>query len=368
MKLRSVLPAVAALALLAACAPTQSGPAASGGNQTDGTLRVWLFDEANRAPKEAAVKEAITEFEANHASVKVDVQWVPVEGRADKFSGAFNDPSNAPDVAEFGNTDVSSYAQTGALSDLTKDISNWSDGKDLLPSVVDTAKANGKIYGIPWYTGIRALYYRTDVFAELGLKPPATLAELTEDARKIREKKPDLYGIATGGKYTYAMLPFIWANGGDLAKQDNGNWTSTVDSPQAKAGVTAYANLIKDDICPPAACANLTGTQSVTAFAAWQGGHGDRRRLQPQGRRKGRGQGQVRDHAAARHHPGFGRARVHAAATCSACSARASATVSRCSSPSSWPTSSTRRRCTRRWATCPPSRRCRRSSPPATRR
>ncbi|MGW4399695.1 extracellular solute-binding protein [Amycolatopsis nivea] len=272
MKLRSVLPAVVTLALLAACAPTQSGPAASGGNQTDGTLRVWLFDEANRAPKEAAVKEAITEFEASHAGVKVDVQWVPVEGRADKFSGAFNDPSNAPDVAEFGNTDVSSYAQTGALSDLTKDIANWSDGKDLLPSVVDTAKANGKIYGIPWYTGIRALYYRTDVFAELGLKPPTTLAELTDDARKIREKKPDLYGIATGGKYTYAMLPFIWANGGELAKQDNGKWTSTVDSPQAKAGVTAYANLIKDDICPPAACANLTGTQSVTAFAGGKAG------------------------------------------------------------------------------------------------
>jgi N,N'-diacetylchitobiose transport system substrate-binding protein len=120
--------------------------------------------------------------------------------RADKFSGAFNDPANAPDVAEFGNTDVASYAQTGALSDLTGDISSWSEGKDLLPSVLDTAKSGGKTYGLPWYTGIRALYYRTDVFTELGLKPPATLAELTDDARKIHAAKPDLYGISTGGK------------------------------------------------------------------------------------------------------------------------------------------------------------------------
>ncbi|WP_020660364.1 extracellular solute-binding protein [Amycolatopsis benzoatilytica] len=272
MKLRSVLPAAAALALLASCAPAQSGPAAAGGDQTSGTLRVWLFDEANRAPKEAAVKEAITEFEAHHSGVRVDVQWVAVEDRANKFSGAFNDPSNAPDVAEFGNTDVASYAQTGALSDLGKDLANWSDGKDLLPSVLDTAKADGKTYGIPWFTGIRALYYRTDVFAELGLKPPATLAELTEAAHKIRAAKPDLYGIATGGKFTYAMLPFVWANGGEIAKQDNGKWKSTMDSPQARAGVAAYANLIKDDSCPPAACANLTGTQSITAFAGGKAG------------------------------------------------------------------------------------------------
>ncbi len=272
MRLRRTLPAVVALALVAGCAPTQSAPAGTGGDEKTGTVRVWLFDEANRAPKEAAVKDAIAEFKAAHQGVEVDVQWVPVEGRADKFSGAFNDPSNAPDVAEFGNTDVSSYAATGALADLTGDLASWSEGKDLIPTVVDTAKSGGKTYGLPWYTGIRALYYRTDLFTELGLKPPATLAELTDTARRIRAAKPELYGISVGGKYTYAMLPFLWANGGELAKQDGTKWTSTVDSEQAKAGVTAYAALLKDDICPPASCANLTGTQSVQAFSGGKAG------------------------------------------------------------------------------------------------
>ena len=272
MRLRRTLPVVAGLALLAGCAPTQSAPAGNGGDEKTGTVRVWLFDEANRAPKEAAVKEAITEFKAAHQGVEVDVQWVPVEGRADKFSGAFTDPASAPDAAEFGNTDVSSYAATGALADLTGDLASWSEGKDLIPTVVDTAKSGGKTYGLPWYTGIRALYYRTDVFTELGLKPPTTLAELTDDARKIRAAKPDLYGISVGGKYTYAMLPFLWANGGELAQESDGKWKSAVTGEQAKAGVTQYANLLKDDICPPAQCANLTGTQSVTAFAGGKAG------------------------------------------------------------------------------------------------
>ncbi|WP_326951183.1 extracellular solute-binding protein [Amycolatopsis sp. NBC_01307] len=272
MRLRRTLPVVAGLALLAGCAPTQSAPAGAGADDKTGTVRVWLFDEASRAPKEAAVKDAIAEFKAAHQGVEVDVQWVPVEGRADKFSGAFNDPANAPDVAEFGNTDVSNYAATGALADLTGDLASWSKGKDLIPTVVDTAKSGGKTYGLPWYTGVRALYYRTDVFTELGLKPPTTLAELTDDARRIRAAKPDLYGISVGGKYTYAMLPFLWANGGELAQESDGKWKSTVTGEQARSGVTQYADLLKDDICPPAQCANLTGTQSVTAFAGGKAG------------------------------------------------------------------------------------------------
>src|SRR3981189_2178949 len=140
MRIRRTVTGLMLLGLAAGCAPAQSGPAAAGGDEKTGTVRVWLFDEANRAPKEATVKEAIAEFKAAHAGVDVDVQWIPVEGRADKFSGAFNDPANAPDVAEFGNTDVASYVATGALSDLTADLQGWKEGADLLPTVLDTAK------------------------------------------------------------------------------------------------------------------------------------------------------------------------------------------------------------------------------------
>ncbi|MFG1796502.1 extracellular solute-binding protein [Nocardia sp. NPDC049149] len=257
----------AAVLLLAGCAPVQSGPAGSGGDEKTGTVRVWLFDEANRAPKEAVVNEAIAEFTATRPNVQVDVQWVPVAARAEKFSGAFNDPASAPDLAEFGNTDLAGYAVTGAFADLGADLAAWPESADIIPSVLDTAKSGGKVYGLPWYTGIRALYYRTDVFTELGLRPPTTLAELTATARRIHAEKPDLYGISVGGKYTYAMLPFLWAHGGELARYDGTMWNATVNSDQAREGITRYAELIHDDICPPAQCADFTGTQSVQAFA-----------------------------------------------------------------------------------------------------
>ncbi|RDI63533.1 extracellular solute-binding protein [Nocardia pseudobrasiliensis] len=261
-----VLAALAAV-VVAGCAPVHSDPAGSGADERTGTVRVWLFDEANRAPKQAVIDAAVDEFTATRPGVRVDVQWVPVAARADKFAGAFNDPANAPDVAEFGNTDLAGYAVTGAFADLGPDIAAWPEGSDLIASVLDTAESGGKTYGLPWYTGIRALYYRTDVFAELGLRAPTTLAELTDTARAVHAARPDLYGIAVGAKYTYALLPFLWAHGGELATYDGTMWNAAIADLPARAGIEQYAALIHDDICPPAQCVGFTGTQAVQAFA-----------------------------------------------------------------------------------------------------
>jgi N,N'-diacetylchitobiose transport system substrate-binding protein len=265
--MKQVIAAVIVVAITA-CAPPQAENAnGPGGDETTGELKVWLFAEASNGPKEAVVDEAVAEFEAAHDGVTVNVEYLPVDGRATRFNGAFNDPASAPDVAEFGNTDLAGYTASNGFADLTADLDAWEESADLVPDVLDTAKVDGKVYGVPWFTGTRALYYRTDVFTELGLRPPATLAELTGTARAIRAAKPDLYGISVGGKYLFALLPYIWANGGDIAEQDGEAWSATIDSPAARAGFAQYTELLADDICPAAQCAQLTGSQSVAAFA-----------------------------------------------------------------------------------------------------
>ncbi|WP_113703245.1 extracellular solute-binding protein [Nonomuraea lactucae] len=250
----SAVAGIAAVALVA-CAPS-TAPTSGGGDSKSGTLRVWLYDEPNRAPKEKVVGEAIKEFTAAHAGVKVEVTYIPTTpARHEKFKGAFNDPSSSPDVAEYGNTDLAEYAAAGGFADLTADLQGLDVNADLLKS----ASVDGKVYGLPWFIGVRALYYRTDVFEELGLKPPASVEELTKTARDIRGKKPDLYGIAVGGEYTFGALPFVWGAGGDI---------TSLDSPESRKGVKAYTDLLSDDICPPQACASLTGGKTVELFAS----------------------------------------------------------------------------------------------------
>ncbi|KAA5825854.1 extracellular solute-binding protein [Saccharopolyspora hirsuta] len=253
-------------ALLAACGPPQVQQDAPAEDERTGTLRVWLFDEASRGPKQATVDEAVARFEAEHQGVEVDVQYIPVDTRSQRFTGAFNDPASAPDVAEYGNTDLAGYVAAGGLADLTGQLGP--EAADLNESVLETAKVDGKVYGMPWYTGVRALYYRTDVFAELGLQPPRTTAELVDTAQRIRQARPDLYGISIGGKYHYALMPFIWAAGGDLARRDGDQWVSTVDEPAAREGVATYSSLISGGACPREQCADMTGSQAVQAFAS----------------------------------------------------------------------------------------------------
>lgn len=266
MRFRRTLATLTFGALAIGCAPPQAANDTGQGDETTGELKVWLFQEASNTAKEAVVDAAVAEFEKAHDGVTVNVEYLPVDGRATRFNGAFNDKASAPDVAEFGNTDLAGYTASNGFADLTADLADWPDSRDLVPEVLDTAKVDGRTYGIPWYTGTRALYYRTDVFTELNLEPPATLAELTTTARAIRKARPDLYGIAVGGKYQFALLPYIWANGGEVAEQTGDTWRSTIDSPEARAGLRQYTDLISDDICPPAACAQLTGSQSVAAF------------------------------------------------------------------------------------------------------
>ncbi|MBA8826031.1 N,N'-diacetylchitobiose transport system substrate-binding protein [Saccharopolyspora lacisalsi] len=267
MKAWRPLAAATVAVLLTACGPPQVDRTGPQQDKRTGTLRVWLFDEANREPKETVVNKAVRQFEAAHADVTVDVRYIPVDSRSERFTGAFNDPSSAPDVAEFGNTDLASYVAADGFADLTGMLERWPAADDLSPSVLDTAKIDGKVHGVPWFTGIRALYYRTDVFTELGLEPPRTLDELVTTARRIRQARPDLYGISAGGKYHYAMMPFVWAAGGDIATRDNGSWTSALTGEAARRGVNTYASLISPGICPPAQCAGMTGTESVQAFA-----------------------------------------------------------------------------------------------------
>ncbi|MGY3336647.1 N,N'-diacetylchitobiose transport system substrate-binding protein [Streptomyces filamentosus] len=257
-----------AAAVLAACAPQTSAPAA-GGDERSGTLRVWLFQEVANQPKEKVVDAAVAAFEKDHPGAEVEVEYIPVETRAQRVKAAFNDPKSAPDVIEYGNTDTAGYVKDGGLADVTAEFTAWDEAKDTDPTARESVTVGGKVYGAPLFVGLRALYYRTDVFTDLGLAAPKTQDELVATAKKIRKARPELYGIAVGGAYTYGALPFVWAAGGDLATKDaSGAYKAALDGDAAVRGLTTYTSLLGDDNCPAATCAQMGGNATVTAFAA----------------------------------------------------------------------------------------------------
>ncbi|MEF9883212.1 extracellular solute-binding protein [Streptomyces sp. P9-A4] len=269
---RTPVTAIAAALLLAGLTATACAPQTSDGRATTdektGTLRVWLFQEVSNKPKEQVVDRAVAAFEKGHRGAKVEVEYIPVETRAQRVKAAFNDPGSAPDLIEYGNTDTAGYVKDGGLADISAEFTAWDEAKDTDPTARQSVTVGGKVYGAPLFVGVRALYYRTDVFKELGLTAPRSQAELVTTAKKIRKAKPELYGLAVGGAYTYGAMPFVWAAGGELATTNGDSYKAAVNSEAALKGISTYTSLFGEDNCPAAKCAQMGGNATVTAFAS----------------------------------------------------------------------------------------------------
>lgn len=241
---------MAAAALLAS--PLLSGCGDSNETaQPPGKLTVWMMGSGS--PDQTSFLDRVEQaFQAKHPGVDVEVQYVPWGDASKKFQTALAG-GEGPDITEVGNTDTQSWAAQDAFADITDRVKGWSEARDIVPSLLANDQVDGRTVALPWYAGVRAVYYRTDWFTELGLRPPKTQAELIEAAKKIQAAKPGVAGLAVAGDYNFALFPFIWANGGEIALREGGTWKSGIDAPAAKRGIDVYTGLVtRDQVSPPA--------------------------------------------------------------------------------------------------------------------
>jgi N,N'-diacetylchitobiose transport system substrate-binding protein len=114
-------------------------------------------------------------------------------------------------------------------------------GSDLLQSFVDVGVVDGKNYTLPYYFGSRYVFYRKDVWKEAGVEVPKTLDEFNAAVAKIAAANPrgiaNFSGLFIGGQDWRNGISWIFANGGDLAKEKDGTWESTLSDPNSIKGL-----------------------------------------------------------------------------------------------------------------------------------
>ncbi len=143
-------------------------------------------------------------------------------------------------------------------------------GNGLVDGLVEAGTVGDALYGMPWYAGVRSIVYRTDVFAELGLKPPTTWDELVQVGQAIKAAKPDMVPFPIAGDNEYGVYPFVWGAGGEIATQNGGTWTSALDSPQARQGIKFYSELSTVHGLSTPAAATWKETELRDSFAQGQ--------------------------------------------------------------------------------------------------
>jgi len=103
---------------------------------------------------------------------------------------------------------------------------------------------NGSYYAVPFYGGVRGIWYRTDQFKAAGISsPPTTWAQLVSDAQKLQAKYPGTIGLGAPSNDTDALASFIWGAGGQIATENGSTWTADLTSPASEAGIQFYVDL-----------------------------------------------------------------------------------------------------------------------------
>jgi len=126
----------------------------------------------------------------------------------------------------------------------------------------------GDTYGLPNRCHIQLLFYRKDVFDELGIKPPKTWAELVAAGKTIQAKKPDLAGVAipygkSNGQNLMVWYNFLWGNGSDLF---DAKMKPIFNNAKGLQATQDYVDIIlKHKITPPG-CASFIEQDAAGSF------------------------------------------------------------------------------------------------------
>lgn len=241
-----------------------STAAASGdGDYAGKTLTVWIMEGTN-PDAEPFFDEVAAAFE-ERTGATLDVQFQPWASAHDKFTTAIAG-GTTPDVAEIGTTWTPEFAEAGALADLTDLVAGAGLDKDLVTGLQEAGTVDGSLYGMPWYAGVRAFVYRTDLFEQAGLEVPTTWAELQETALALKAAYPDVTAWPIAGDSQYGVMPFVWGAGGEIATLDGDTWTSGIDSDEARAGIEFYTGMATEHGVSTAAATTWKETDLLKAF------------------------------------------------------------------------------------------------------
>ncbi len=149
------------------------------------------------------------------------------------------------------------YASQGLWVDLT-DRFGALDVKDkVAPAHVKAGTWEGKNYAVPHTIDMSVMLYNKDLYTKAGLdpeKPPTTLKEFAEHARKIDKLGGDVNGTYFGGNcggcVEFTFWPSVWAAGGDVLDAEGNN--AKVDSKEMADVFALYRSLYDEGVAAPA--------------------------------------------------------------------------------------------------------------------
>ena len=210
-----------------------------------------IFIQFTKNPWSNTMEKMIPDFE-KQTGIKVEFADLPEIQARQKLTVEFTAGTGGIDVWYTSmHVEKRRFWKSGWYLDLKKFLNDPTmtapdyDWKDMAAGAVSIAtQPDGSISGLPAFIDPWILFYRKDLFAQKGLKPPKTLAEMEEFSQKF-QNAPNLYGFVARGLKNANAPAWDWvlfSMGGNFLTKDG---KASLTTPESVKAMDYYAGILR---------------------------------------------------------------------------------------------------------------------------
>jgi len=227
------------------------------------SMTMWV-----RASGTNAAAHLVDLWNSTHPD-KIELTTIPDTQMVTKLATGVQ-ANEVPDLVSFDLIYMPDFMKAGFLEDLTAELKADPNFASVAKAYVDIATYQGKLYGAGFTPDVSILVWNKDLFKQAGLdpdKPPRTIAEIHEDAKKIRALGPDVYGFyfsgACPGCNIFTTSPMMVAAGSKILPANGQDDALTGDG--VKAVLEQFKEMWNEGLIPKSAQAD-SGANFASIF------------------------------------------------------------------------------------------------------
>lgn len=168
MKIKKLLATVLTGAMtlsMVGCGSSSNGSSSGGSKSDDKSITVWAWDDTFNIKAANMAKE---KYEKNHPDVKVNVVSMAQDDVVQKLNTSLSSGTydGLPNVVLIEDYRIQNYLK--AYPGDIKDLSSYVDANNFMDYKTKIMSEDGKTYGVPFDSGVAALFYRKDLVEQAG--------------------------------------------------------------------------------------------------------------------------------------------------------------------------------------------------------
>lgn len=236
-----ILSAVITLSLGACGEGSSSSKSASSSGSKK--LVVWTWDETFNVP---AVKEAMAIYKKKHPDVQIKIVEMAQNDLVQKLNTnlSSNITSGLPNIVSIEDYRAQNFLTS--YGDWFQDMSAKVNKSDFMNYKLKPESYNGKLYGVPFDSGVAGLFYRSDLIKQAGYKPSdmqnITWDKFIEIGKAVKAKTGK--AMLTLDPSDLGILRVMMQSAGQWYVKDDGKTVNLQNNEALKEGIRIYKQMI----------------------------------------------------------------------------------------------------------------------------